>query len=121
MNDKTLEMLKHMRRQIRMQIPIQGTRAASMWGAARSIGLKPEDGEFDALLKELCCGADTLNLTQAPALPRTGCTDLPIRAYPQLTRQIALLRYGRGSGGRTETLVEEGIREVTWAPRPCSC
>src|SRR5215208_8149776 len=47
-----------------------------------------------------CCGADTLNLTQAPALPRTGCTDLPIRAYPQLTRQIAPLRYGRVSGGR---------------------
>jgi len=39
-----------------MKIPIQGTRAASVWGAARSIGLKPEEGEFDALLKELLGG-----------------------------------------------------------------
>jgi hypothetical protein len=67
MSDKALRMLKHMRMQIRMKIPIQGTRAASVWGAARSIGLKPEEGEFDALLKEL------LRL----ALPRTGCTDSP--------------------------------------------
>jgi hypothetical protein len=56
MSDKALRMLKHMRMQIRMQIPIQGTRAASVWGAARSIGLKPEEGEFDALLKELLRG-----------------------------------------------------------------
>ena len=53
-------MLKHMRVQIRVQIliqiPMQGTRAASVWGAARSIGLKPEEGEFDALLKELLRG-----------------------------------------------------------------
>jgi hypothetical protein len=56
MSDKALRMLKHMRMQIRMQIPIQGTRAASVWGAARSIGLKPEEGEFDALLKELLQG-----------------------------------------------------------------
>jgi hypothetical protein len=27
-----------------------------VWGAARSIGLKPEEGEFDALLKELLQG-----------------------------------------------------------------
>jgi hypothetical protein len=53
MSEKALRMLKNMRMQIRMQIPIQGTRAASVWGAARSIGLKPEEGEFDALLKEL--------------------------------------------------------------------
>ena len=58
MSEKALRMLKHMRLQIRMQIPIQGTRtrAASVWGAARSIGLKPEEGEFDALLKELLRG-----------------------------------------------------------------
>jgi hypothetical protein len=49
-------MLKHMRVQIRMQWIIQGTRAASVWGAARSIGLKPEEDEFDALLKELLGG-----------------------------------------------------------------
>ena len=53
MSDKALRMLKHMRVQIRRQIPIPGTRAASVWRAARSIGLKPEEGEFDALLKEL--------------------------------------------------------------------
>ena len=52
-----------------------------------------------------------MNLTQAPALPRTGCTDLPIRAYPRLTRQIAPLRYGRVSGGRTEAVVAQGVRE----------
>ena len=56
MSDKALRMLKHMRVQIRMQIPIQGTRAVSVWGAARSIGLKPEEAEFDALLKELLRG-----------------------------------------------------------------
>ena len=55
MSHKALRMLKHMRRQIRMQ-GIQGTRAASVWGAARSIGLTPEEGEFDALLKELLRG-----------------------------------------------------------------
>ena len=52
MSEKALRMLKHMR----VQIPMQGTRAASVWGAARSIGLKPEEGEFDALLKELLRG-----------------------------------------------------------------
>jgi len=55
MSDKALRMLKHMRRQIRMQ-GMQGTRAASVWAAARSIGLKLEEGEFDALLKELLRG-----------------------------------------------------------------
>src|SRR5215204_6178800 len=55
-----------------------------------------------------CCGADTFNLTQPPALPPTGCTDLPIRACPRLTRQIDLLRYGRVSGGRTEAVVGGG-------------
>src|SRR5215217_4599005 len=59
-----------------------------------------------------CCGADTSNATPAPALPRTGCTDLLIRAYPRLTRQIAPLRYGRVSGGRTAPpLVAESVRE----------
>jgi hypothetical protein len=51
-SEKALRMLKHMR----VQIPMQGTRAASVWGAARSIGLKPEEVEFDALLKELLQG-----------------------------------------------------------------
>src|SRR5215208_2107362 len=60
-----------------------------------------------------CCGTDTLNLTQAPALPHTGCTDSPIRAYPQPTRQIAPLRYGRVSGERTEALVAQAHMEVT--------
>jgi hypothetical protein len=52
MSEKALRMLKHMR----VQIPMQGTRAASVWGAARSIGLKPDEDEFDALLKELLRG-----------------------------------------------------------------
>jgi hypothetical protein len=56
MSEKALRMLKHMRVQIRWLIPVRGTRAASVWGAARSIGLKPEEGEFDALLKELLRG-----------------------------------------------------------------
>jgi hypothetical protein len=56
MSEKALLMLKHMRAQIRWLIPVRGTRAASVWGAARSIGLKPEEGEFDALLKELLRG-----------------------------------------------------------------
>ena len=55
MSEKALRMLKHMRVQIRVQ-GIQGTRVASVWGAARSIGLKLEEGEFDALLKELLRG-----------------------------------------------------------------
>jgi len=54
-SEKALRMLKHMRVQIRVQ-GIQGTRVASVWGAARSIGLKLEEGEFDALLKELLRG-----------------------------------------------------------------
>src|SRR5829696_9942988 len=60
-----------------------------------------------------CCGADTLNHTQPPALPPTGCTDLPIRACPRLTRQIDPLRYGRVSGGLTEAVVAE----VVWVSR----
>jgi hypothetical protein len=28
---------------------------------------------------------------------------------------------GRAQEGRTEALVEEGVPEVTWAPRPCGC
>ena len=55
MSDKASLVLKHMRMQIRMQ-GLYGTRAASVWRAARSIGLKPEEGEFDALLKELLRG-----------------------------------------------------------------
>jgi hypothetical protein len=56
MSEKALRMLKHMRMQIRMRIPMPGTRAASVWSAARTIGVKPEEGEFDALLKELLRG-----------------------------------------------------------------
>ena len=55
MSDKALLVLKHMRMQIRMQ-GMYGTRAASVWRAARTIGVKPEEGEFDALLKELLNG-----------------------------------------------------------------
>jgi hypothetical protein len=55
MSEKALLMLKHMRRQTRMQ-GMLGARAASVWSAARIIGVKPEEGEFDALLKELLQG-----------------------------------------------------------------
>ena len=49
MSDKALLMLKHMYRQLWMQ----ATRDASVRRAALSIGVKPEEGEFDALVKEL--------------------------------------------------------------------
>jgi hypothetical protein len=55
MSDKALLVLKHMRMQIRMQ-GLYGTRASSVWRAARTIGVKPEEGEFDTLLKELLRG-----------------------------------------------------------------
>jgi hypothetical protein len=54
-SEKALLMLKHMRVQIRMQ-GLYGTRAASVWRAARAIGVKLEEDEFDALLKELLRG-----------------------------------------------------------------
>ena len=46
MSDKAQRMLKHMHRQLWMQT----TRDASVWRAALSLGVKPEEGEFDALL-----------------------------------------------------------------------
>ena len=55
MSEKALQMLKHMRRQARMQ-GLLGTRASSVWSAAHAIGVKPEEGEFDALLNELLRG-----------------------------------------------------------------
>jgi hypothetical protein len=55
MSEKALRMLKHMRRQLRMQV-LYGTRAASVWRAARAIGVKLEEDEFDALLKGLLWG-----------------------------------------------------------------
>jgi hypothetical protein len=55
MSDKALLVLKHMRMQIRMQ-GLYGTRAASVWRAARAIGVKLEEDEFDALLKGLLRG-----------------------------------------------------------------
>ncbi len=70
MSNKALGMLKHMRRQIRMQ-GIQGTRAASVWGAARSIGLKPEEDEFDARLKELL-GGGYIEPYPSPSLALNG-------------------------------------------------
>jgi len=54
MSEKALRMLKHMRRQLWRQG--QGTRDASVHKAGFSIGVKPEEGEFDALLKELLWG-----------------------------------------------------------------
>ena len=110
MSEKALRMLKHMRVQIRMQ-GIQGTRAASVWGAARSIGLKPEEGEFDALLKELLRGG-YIEPYPSPSLAAHGLyrlTDLGISAADEA--DIAPLRYGRVSGGRTAPpLVADSIR-----------
>jgi hypothetical protein len=71
MSEKALLMLKHMRVQIRRQILIQGTRAASVWRAARTIGLKPEEGKFDALLKELLRGGH-LQRHPSPSLTAHG-------------------------------------------------
>src|SRR5215203_3585602 len=117
MSDKALGMLKHMRRQIVGQpAPYVEVRRAAI-----SIEVWPLAGANAMAWSMNCCRPDASNPTPAPALPRTGCTDLPIRAYPRPTRQIAPLRYGRVSGGSTEAVVEEGVREVTWAPRPCSC
>jgi hypothetical protein len=82
MSEKALRMLKHMRVQIRWLIPVRGTRAASVWGAARSIGLKPEEGEFDALLKELLRGG-YIEAYPSPSLAAHGLyrlTDLGISA-----------------------------------------
>jgi hypothetical protein len=77
-SDKALVMLKHMR----TQILTQGTRAALVWRAARSMGLKPEDGEFDALLKELLRGG-YLEPYASPSLAAHGLyrlTDLGVSA-----------------------------------------
>ncbi len=52
MNDKALQMLKHMCGQLWMQ----ETRDASVRRAALSIGVRPGEDEFDALLKELLRG-----------------------------------------------------------------
>ena len=54
MSEKALRMLKHMRTQLWGQG--QGTRNASAHTAAFSIGVKPEEGEFDVLLEELMWG-----------------------------------------------------------------
>ena len=51
-NEKALRMLKHMRRQLWMQ----GSRDVSVHNAAISIGVKPEESEFDGLLEELLRG-----------------------------------------------------------------
>ena len=53
-SEKALLMLKHMRSQLWRHR--QGTRDASAHTAAFSIGVKPEEGEFDVLLKELLWG-----------------------------------------------------------------
>ncbi len=52
MSDKGLRMLKHMHRQLWMQ----ETRDASARRAAFSIGVKPKEDEFDALVEELLRG-----------------------------------------------------------------
>jgi hypothetical protein len=51
-NEKALRMLKHMRRQIFGQAAAD----ASVRDAARSVGVKPEGREFDALVEELLRG-----------------------------------------------------------------
>src|SRR5829696_2002789 len=108
MSDKALGMLKHMRRQILEQTaPYVVVR-----GAAISIGLDPRGSECHTQVEELLRRRH-LQRYPSPALPRTGCTDLLIRVYPRLTRQIAPLRYGRVSRGRTAPpLVAESIRRI---------
>jgi hypothetical protein len=71
MSDKALRMLKHMRMQIRMQTTIQGTRAASVWGAARSIGVDPGGSECHALVEELLWGGH-LQRYPSPSLTAHG-------------------------------------------------
>ena len=92
MSDKALRMLKHMRVQIRWLIPVRGTRAASVWGAARSIGLKPEEGEFDALLKELLRGG-YIEAYPSPSLAAHGLyrlTDSGMSAADEADRPTPL-------------------------------
>jgi hypothetical protein len=91
MSDKALRMLKHMRMHIRRE-GIPGTRAASVWGAARSIGLKPEEGEFDALLKELLRGG-YIEPYPSPSLAMHGLyrlTDRGIAAADEADRPTPL-------------------------------
>jgi hypothetical protein len=81
MSDKALRMLKHVRKQILGHpAPYVVVR-----GAAISIGVDP--GGANAVAWSMnCCRPDASNPTPAPALPRTGCTDLQPWAYPQPTR-----------------------------------
>ena len=75
-------MLRHMRRQILGKpAPYVEVRAAAI-----SVGLDPVAASAVPWSMN-CCGTDTSNAIPAPALPRTGCTDLLIRAYPRLTRR----------------------------------
>ena len=67
MSDKALRMLKHMRRQILMP----GIRAASVWGAARSIGVDPGGSECHALVEELLWGGH-LQRYPSPSLTAHG-------------------------------------------------
>jgi hypothetical protein len=67
MSDKALRMLKHMRRQILMP----GTRAASVWGAARSINVDPGGSEYHALVEELLWGGH-LQRYPSPSLTAHG-------------------------------------------------
>jgi hypothetical protein len=84
MSDKALGMLRHMRK----QILVHPAPYVVVRGAAISIGVVP--GGANAMAWSMnCCGADTSNAIPVPALPRTGCTDLPPWAYPQPTRLIA--------------------------------
>ena len=68
-SEKALVMLKHMRSQLWRHG--QGTRDASAHTAAFSIGVKPEEGEFDVLLKELLRGG-YIELYPSPSLAVHG-------------------------------------------------
>ena len=76
-----------------------------MWGAARSIGLKPEEGEFNALLKELLQGG-YIEPYPSPSLAAHGLyrlTDRGISAADEADSPTplreGLRRAYRGRGG----------------------
>jgi hypothetical protein len=68
-SEKALLMLKHMCTQIWKHGG--GTREASAHTAAFSLGVKPEEGEFDVLLKELLWGG-YIELYPSPSLAVHG-------------------------------------------------
>src|ERR687890_616002 len=104
MSEKPLLMLKHMCTQVRR--PGGGTRDASAHAAAFSIGVKPEEGEFDDLLKELLRGG-YIEPYPSPSLAVHGLyrvTDRGIAAakegYLSVGLRPSLLAFHWGGGSK---------------------